>query len=119
MPRKDLIAIAFLGLLIDPALADLQGARADVPTFTGEETAVIGQSAALSGLLRSDPWIVRKLLDAIGEVRSGSLNPPPSLSLSGKDDPELEQIQRSSPEAIHDLFQLLKQAGGKKPDKAK
>jgi hypothetical protein len=121
MRRKDFITAALIAFLTDPAFADLQGAPAGPPVFTRNETVIIDRNATLSELAKSNPWIVRKLFDAVEKAASsqsdGQTSPPPADENDA--DPELDQLKRASPEAVHDLFQLLKQAGEKKADKPK
>jgi hypothetical protein len=120
MLRRDLIAVAVIALLTDPAFADLQGISTGAPTFTRDEIIIINRNATLSELSKYNPWIVRKFLDAIEKAASGkSLSPPPPSPGGNEADPDMDRMQRASPEAVHDLFQLLKQAGDKKPDKPK
>jgi hypothetical protein len=114
MLRRDFIAlITLLALLAEPALADLQGARADTPTFTREEIVIIERNATLSEVSKTNPWIVRKLLDAVEQSQSDK-KLPSAPSGSDSANPDFDQMQRASPEAAHDLFQLLQQAGKKK-----
>lgn len=117
MHRKYILAAALVLLLADRAYADLQGS----PSFTREEQTIIDRNASLLEMSKTNPWIVRKLLDALEKAEPGSADdrtpPPPPGENSG--DPDLGRMERASPEAVHDLFQLLKQAGGKKQDKQK
>jgi hypothetical protein len=113
MLRRDVIALAVLALLTEPALADLQSAPAGTPTFTHEETVIIERNATLSDVSKTNPWVVRKLFDAV-EQSQPDKNLPSVPSDNDSADPDLDQMQRASPEAAHDLFQLLKQAGKKK-----
>jgi hypothetical protein len=117
MLRRELIAAVLIALLADPAFADLQGAPAGAPTFTSEETMTIQRNKTLLEISKTNPWIVRKLLDAVEQSKNDKKLPAPSNG--DGEDPDLDQMQRASPEAAHDLFQLLKQAGEKKPDAPK
>lgn len=88
------------------------------PSFTREEQTVINRNASLAEMSKTDPWTLRRLLDTLEKAqRSGSDQLPPS-SGEGNADPD-HQLERASPEAVHDLLQLLKQAGEKKADKPK
>jgi hypothetical protein len=102
-----------LVLLTEPVLADLQSVPAGAPTFTHEETVIIERNATLSDVSKTNPWIVRKLFDAV-EQSQPDKTLPRTPSDSDSANPDLDQMQRASPEAAHDLFQLLKQAGQKK-----
>jgi hypothetical protein len=129
MSRKHLAAFLIaLAALSDPAAAELRGSPEGPPVFSASETAVIARNAILSTLVQDDPWAVRHLLDAMaalqanadpnGPARPGNKReggPNSGVSLDPKTDPDLDRLQRSSPEAVLDLFQVLKQAGAKKP----
>jgi hypothetical protein len=101
-------------------LADLRHSG-DPPTFTVEEQAIIRRNAALVALADRDPWLVRQVLDAITAAARQSKNEPGPdragrMALEREPAPEparnpdLEQFGRASPEAAHDLFQLIKKA---------
>jgi hypothetical protein len=126
-PRQ-LLFIALISCLTNPALADLQGAPA-TPVFSQEEVALINSNETLLKASQSDPWLVRRLLDVVERTdRAGAgakpsddserPSPPPS-DVDQQPDPDTDEMERTSPEAAHDLFQLLKQAGPKKPNKPK
>ena len=120
MSNRILAALVLaLAMSSDPALADLRYAGPP-PSFSENEQQIIGRNAALSALVGSDPWLVRRVLDAIetaGMSRSGGVGQcqpdqceqPPDP----KNNPDLEYLGRTSPEAAHDLFQLIKRAGDK------
>jgi hypothetical protein len=129
MSRKQLMTIAVaIAIMADPALAELQGASKSAPTFTNEELAIITRNVALSEIVKNDPWVVRKLLDAIDpghppvstQAIEAPLAPePPPDSFDPNENPDVARLQRVSPEAVHDLFQLLKQAAQKDNAKPK
>jgi hypothetical protein len=115
MHRKCLLAIAMAMLLADPAFADpafadLVGSSSS-PSFTQEEQVIIDRNPSLLEASRSNPWIVRRILDALEKVTPGVDDKPSPTSGDNRPDPDLDRMQRASPEAVHDLFQLLKQAG--------
>jgi hypothetical protein len=99
-------------------------------TFSAEEERVIARNEALTALVKKNPQAVRRVLDLIEnahvrkteglEVGSsagdGKRGPVAKLnkSFDPKANPDLEQLLGSSPEASHDLFQLLKRAGVKR-----
>jgi hypothetical protein len=119
------MAIALM--LSDPAAAELRGTPEAAPVFTAAEAAVIARNAALSALIQDNPRVVRQLLDALaavkpdtpadGETRRTDDKRSPgggSEILDPRANPDIDRLQRSSPEAVLDLFQLLKQAGARK-----
>jgi hypothetical protein len=129
MSRKQLMTIAVaLAMMADPALAELQGASRSAPSFTDDELAIITRNVALSEIVKNDPWVVRKLLDAIHRIHvpvstqaieaPPSPEPPPD-SFDPNENPDVATLQRVSPEAVHDLFQLLKLAAQKDGTKSK
>jgi hypothetical protein len=112
MLRRKLMITFLIALIAEPAFADLHGVPIDTPVFTHEETVIIRRNATLSEVSKTNPWIVRKLFDAVEQTSPGKdLQTAPADGDST--DPDLDQMQRASPEAAHDLFQLLKQAGKK------
>jgi hypothetical protein len=115
MSGRILAALALaLAFTSDPAFAALCHEDAS-PLFTASEHAIIDRNAALAALVGRDPGLVRCVLDAIaaaGASRSGAGTkqrkyeraPDPARN------PDLDYLGRSSPEAAHDLFQLIKRA---------
>src|SRR4051794_39015516 len=102
MLRIDLIALVLMALLVEPAFADLQAVPAGAPTFTREETVIIERNATLSEISKTNPWIVRKLFDAVEKAKSGQseIPSPPSGREGNGSDPDLGGMQRASPEAV-------------------
>jgi len=109
----------------------LQSGNAGPRPFTIAEEAVIERNEALRLVYETDPALVRRVLNAMKSRPSGKdkqrdvLGPKPGDG-GGADsapvvpdfdpavNPDLAIFQRGSPEAAHDLFQLLKKAGGRK-----
>jgi hypothetical protein len=127
-PTRNALAFTTLLLLVEPATADLRGVRTGAPAFSQEELAIIHRNQTLSRIVQIDPWTVRELLDSVDEeVKGRSVQtrqsiapaPPPREPIDPNADPDLERMQRASPEAVHDLFQLLKRASQKKEEKAR
>jgi hypothetical protein len=105
-----------------------QGAAQGAPRFTLAEEIVIARNDALNDLLKTDPWSVRRIIDAmaaakqqpssaprdrqrdVGDRRSGD----GTVQIDPLRNPDLEIFQRASPEAAYDLFQILKRVGGAK-----
>jgi hypothetical protein len=120
MSNRILAVLALaLALTSDPALADLRH-NGPPPVFSASEREIIGRNAALAALVGSDPWLVRRVLDAIDlagasrsgvdeKCRPGHCEQPPDPASN----PDLEYLGRSSPEAAHDLFLLIKRASNK------
>ena len=135
MSRKHLAALLIaLATLSDPAAAELRGAPEGPPVFTAAEVAVIARNAVLTTLVQDNPWAVRRLLDAMAAIETAAVATSPAASAPGKAgagaggvapdgnaaldpraNPDLDQLQRTSPEAVLDLFKLLKQASPAKP----
>jgi hypothetical protein len=98
--------------------------------------AVIARNTLLTNVVQEHPWIVRRLLDALAAVEAGGAatsSTPGADSGRGKEgrssgqapaidpkaNPDLGQLERSSPEAVLDLFEILKKAQAAKPSKQK
>ena len=120
MSRKHLAALVIaLAALSEPAVAELRGSPEGPPVFTAAEVAVITRNAALSALIQDNPWAVRRVLDALASVRTTPDNAskgavgsaaPADGTLDPVANPDLDQLRRVSPEALLDLFRLLKEA---------
>lgn len=112
----------------------LQPANAAPRPFTIAEEAIIERNEALRAVYETDPALVRRVLNALKsrgqskdkqrdvfgqKVPGGQHSGPPDPTEPGADidpatNPDLAILQRGSPEAAHDLFQLLKKASGRK-----
>ncbi len=129
--RTAILARAMLLL----ACALLQSASAAPRPFTIAEEAIIDRNEALRSVYETDPALVRRVLDALksrGQSRDkqrdafggprvpGAPNPArqdpaqSDMQIDPATNPDLAILQRGSPEAAHDLFQLLKKASGRK-----
>ncbi len=119
-------ALLLLGSLSVVATASAQSPAA--PVFSATDRQIIARNALLSGAVKNEPAVVRRALDALakldeGQMRAGVMlegskagttpqkrpGEPPSKN------PDLDRLERASPEALDDLFQLLKQASRPKP----
>lgn len=112
----------------------LQSANAAPRPFTIAEEAIIERNEALRAVYETDPALVRRVLNALksrgqskdkqrdvfgprvpGGQHSGPSAPSdPGADIDPATNPDLAILQRGSPEAAHDLFQLLKKASGRK-----
>lgn len=90
----------------DIAVADVRAK----PMFTGDELAVIERNVLLKRVVQTDPEAVRALLDVMKSDAAETSNSEPDEAPS--DNPDIDRLQRSSPQAAHDLIQIMKQAGG-------
>ena len=128
MSRKHLAALVIaLAALSEPAVAELRGSPEGPPVFTAAEVAVITRNAVLAALIQDNPWALRRVLDALAAISTtrimGASAPsgaaPADATIDPLANPDLDQLQRVSPEALLDLFRLLKEAqpgsGGAKP----
>jgi hypothetical protein len=117
---KTIIAVAvLLAMSPDLALADVQGAAAQ-RNFATTNRVVMSES------LNSDSWSVSQLLAVdererrpAGESEDSRLPPQPSAPVAPQSAPAADPDLRTSPEAAHDLFQLLKKADPKQASKPK
>ena len=99
MLRRHLAAFAIaFAALTDPVNAELRGAPEGPPTFTASEVAVIARNRALAGLVQDNPWVVRRVLDEWAKLNTGAA------------DPDLDALERASPEGLLDLLKILKEA---------
>jgi len=111
-----LAAAALLVLAIaGSARADLIGHPDAPPAFDAKDAQVIERNATLRSLKETDPWLVRRTLDALAKAPA----PTNASTAAGDPDPDLERL-RTSPEALNDLFQVFKAAAKQRTgDKAK
>lgn len=91
-------------------------------TFSATETAIIVRNAVLSKAVASDPAIVRRVLDEFAKMDTGMTtkrttapSPDARPAFDKQTNPDLNRLERASPEGVHDLFQLLKKAAARKP----
>jgi hypothetical protein len=118
----------FVALLLtvtqgNPGRADLSHSESP-PFFSAADQQIIKRNATLSQLVKRDPWLVKQVLQAIAAPprqapetggRQGMTRERGAVAPVSDRDPDLQQLERSSPEAAHDLFQLIKKAiAGKK-----
>ena len=120
MMRIGYLILTVWAVALVPAVSHAQAADGrERPAFTAQDRTVIERNATLKGLVGRDPGLVRRVLDAIAaeprpsEQVAGAMErdavlttPPPKPSRN----PDLDNLERSSPEAAHDLFQLIKKA---------
>jgi hypothetical protein len=123
-----IIAAVALTAMTGIAGAQMPERSRQSPLFTAEEVVVISRNAGLLEGLRTDPWAIRDFLDKMAKApaRAGmgtkklKLDDEPpqrgaAPAFDPKQNPDLDQYQRASPEAVHDLFQLIKRAGERRP----
>ncbi|MET0278211.1 MAG: hypothetical protein ABW198_07760 [Pseudorhodoplanes sp.] len=116
------LAIGLL-FLCEATAALAQGSRE--PVFTATERAVIARNQALSIAFSVDPEVVRRILDEMAQPKprpepknsqkkrdmfDGKGSAPAPIDLSTNPDIDV-YLQRASPEAAYDLFQILKRVG--------
>jgi hypothetical protein len=124
MVRKTFLCLALLLAAWAWCPADARAQRT-LPVFSAADEVVIGRNEVLQDLRRVSPRDVRRILDALAFV-TAKRNDDPEFhrkparrmqrdnladlpAFDPEKNPDLVVYQRSSPEAAHDLFQLLKQ----------
>jgi hypothetical protein len=103
-----LAAAALLVLAVEgTARADLLGYPDAPPVFDAKDAQIIARNATLRSLKDTDPWLVRRALDALAKTGG----PADAVQAPGDRDadPDLDRL-RASPEALNDLFQVFKAA---------
>jgi hypothetical protein len=110
--------------MIGPARAQLRGSTDAAAPFSAAERTVIARNEMLRSIADEEPALVRRVLDALAAIdnvqtRGAPMPSDPQIAPSRPGDaagpsnnPDLDRLERSSPEAMNDLFQLLKQASG-------
>jgi hypothetical protein len=117
-----------LAMALPMASANAQSPKsAGRPAFTVGDHAIIDRNATLKKLVERDPRLVRRVLDAIEAADQGSHSSAEPMARSAimtdqtptpSRNPDLDHLERSSPEAAHDLFQLIKKASGSSKSKS-
>lgn len=92
------VIVALLAAADAPARAEITGEPSAAPEFSSAEKDLVQQDVRLAVLARTDPWSLRRALDLLEKQRQSK-----GAKNAAADD------LRSSPEALNDLFQLLKQ----------
>ncbi len=101
--------VAVLWLMGTPAGAD-GIARTAPPVFSSAESETIARNASLSRAVGVDPWAVRNFLDALAEADAEGITEAAPAAQQSEEDPDFKRLERSSPEAAHDLLLIIKQA---------
>lgn len=109
-------ALLALGLgLSEPALA--ASGPTPLPEFSAAQLELIARNETLRAVLSRQPWLVHRVLKemekarAAGDERAAPLAEPRRTRKERFDkmrDPDLNGMERVSPEAAYDLFQMLK-----------
>lgn len=108
------------------SIAGAQYKTADSSAFSSAERTVIERNVAMMSIVNDHPKVVRRLLDALADLdvetkttshsrRSDTPAERPPKAFDPEKNPDVDTLQRASPEAVHDLFQLLKQVKQTKP----
>lgn len=122
------IRLALIQIMVGAAMMSAAYAQATLRSeleFTPAEEKIIARNEVLTRLRRRDPDGVKDILDALrslnsrpapapakpGIARRTKPAPPAEALFDPARNPDLLLFHRASPEAAHDLLQLLKQAG--------
>jgi len=106
-PKLGAAALLMLALA-GPAWADLLGHPDGPPVFDAKDAKIIERNATLRELKETDPWLVRRALDAIAKA-------PASAKPADDRDPDPDLDNLRSAEGLNDLFQVFKAAGKQRP----
>jgi hypothetical protein len=124
MQRDKLSCLAF-AVIVVAAWSTNAWTQGQVLRFTAADEIIIARNEVMRDLRRTHPQDLRRILDALAFV-AAKRNDDPDFhrrparrvpqnnnaerpAFDPERNPDLEIYQRSSPEAAHDLFQLLKQ----------
>jgi hypothetical protein len=127
MIRNKIVMALLLAMALPMASARAESSKGGRPAFTPGDRTIIDRNASLKGLVERDPRLVRRVLDAIEAADQGSeRNAEPTARSAIMTDqtpapsrnPDLDHLERSSPEAAHDLFQLIKKASASSKNKS-
>ncbi len=106
-----LCILVMLGEFAGAAQAD-PAAPQPPPRFSKSDSAVIGRNELLRAIVDKDPWLVRRILDAMERMHgaAGGLDPAK--------DPDLATASRTAEGSV-EWFELLKRALDEKEGRAK
>lgn len=95
--------------------------------YSGHEEVLIDRNEVLSKMRREDPESLRQILDLIASPPAAPNPPRPTAkprimpfpqreepAFDPTENPDLVLLQRSSPEAVYELLQILKRVGAGK-----
>ncbi len=109
-------ALALTLGLVEPARADLAPSHGS-PAFSATDLETIARNETLGRVVNASPWLVHRILRRLESAPAAPRDhlfddaAPATRDIDLSRDPDLDALQRSSPEAAHDLFLLIKQAG--------
>jgi hypothetical protein len=123
--RRDKLSRVTLAVIITAWLSTNAWAQGSFLQFTAADEIIIARNEVMRDLRRTHPQDLRRILDALAFV-AAKRNDDPEFhrrparrvpqnrnnerpAFDPERNPDLEIYQRSSAEAAHDLFQLLKQ----------
>jgi len=115
--RKLFVLVSFLSFILFQTHCGAQSASG--PSFSKSELSIINRNQTLRSLMENDPKAARQALDVMQrnhiEARSGASSQD---DLQSRDeltaDPDLDELERSNPEAARDLFLLIKRVATEK-----
>lgn len=107
-------ALALTLGLAGPARAELVATQ-PAPIFSTAYLQIIARNSTLRSAATTSPWLVHRILRVLegsATLRDSSLpqGDGTSRDIDPAADPDLQALQRSSPEAVHELFLLIKKA---------
>jgi hypothetical protein len=101
--------------MVGHAGAQLRGSTDAAPLFSAADRVVIARNEMLRLIIEQDPWLVRRALDVLATIDDVQTRTAPSgagRSAGQSSNPDLDRLERASPEAMNDLLSVLKQASG-------
>lgn len=87
------------------------------PVFSTADLDMIARNEILRARVSSEPWLVFRVLRELDKAPPErnlfpSRDPGAPSDFDANKNPDLDRLERAAPEAAHDLFLLLKKAGG-------
>jgi hypothetical protein len=118
-PKAILIALLALSeLSFSTAQAELMGVPSGVPIFSDADVTVIARNELLVAIVDSDPWLVRRILDAVGRASAQYRANAASNELDPLRNPDLARTDRSADGSV-EWIELLKLARAEKEARGK
>jgi hypothetical protein len=118
---RKLVLLSFLILVLFQTSSDAKSSS--YPSFSKVEMSIINRNLTLRSLVKTNRKAVRQALDLMQRNQAGLRSGTSAMhdGLQSRDesvaDPDIDELERSNPEAARDLFLLIKRVATEKNKK--
>ena len=121
--RTTMVVLFFIATMVGETSAET--AADALESLSVRQQLIVDRNTTLRSLQKTAPETVRKIVLAIEameqspdsrsiDIQEDADSRVEPIQLPPSADPDLDRLERSAPEAVNDLFQLIKQAGSQK-----